>query len=187
MHSALLLLGSTYNEPHMNIWELLVVLVVGAWIADGIMGFTKHITQPVCDCPPPTPTYDVSVDCSSSSGSPDEDWDVICDAAVQSAKDGNAAARNWVTKNVYNDGLPTAVPTAVATAAPTAVATQTSKDNTETIQTSKDIINDAISALVNMGYKKAEARTEVMQYASSNKYANVEDLLKDVMSKQSGS
>jgi len=173
------LLGYTYNQPTSPLgW--LVILIVGAWVADGIMGLTKHITQPVCDCPPPTPTYDASLDCSVSSNedcfsSPDEDWDVICDAAVKSAKDGNAAARNWVTKNVYNDGL--SVP----------VATQTSQDNTETTQTSKSIINDAISALVNVGYKKAQAKKEVMEQAASNKYTSVEDLLKDVMLKQSDS
>ena len=169
MDTTFLLLGN-YSEPISPLgW--LVILIVGAWIADGIMGFTQHITQPVCDCPPPSSTYRTFVDSSSS----DNDWDIICDAAIESAKDGNAAARNWVTKNVYNDGL--SVP----------VATQTSRDSAETTQTSESVINDAILALVNVGYKKAQAKKEVMEQAASNKYTSVEDLLKDVMSKQSDS
>jgi hypothetical protein len=97
-----------------------------------------------------------------------DDWDEICRMAIESAKEGDHRARDWVMKNVV-----------VGTSASGGTKGRASFDSTP-----KSLINDAVEFLRGLGHSKAEASRMVNAVARSKKYDNVEDLIKDLYKKK---
>jgi|TARA_R110000824_G_scaffold108327_6_gene255249 hypothetical protein len=94
-----------------------------------------------------------------------EDWDVICRMAVEQAKRGDHRAREWVVKHMI--------------------------DNQEDVfgqfdqpDQDKEIVEDAITALCSVGYKKAEAKKVIESLLQDRTYDSVEELTKDALSKR---
>ena len=97
-----------------------------------------------------------------------DDWDEICRMAIESAKEGDHRARDWVMKNVV-----------VGTSAG-----GDTKDRASFDSTPKSLINDAIEFLRGLGHSKAEASRMVNAVARSKKYDSAEDLIKDLYKKK---
>jgi hypothetical protein len=93
-----------------------------------------------------------------------EDWDVICRMAVEQAKHGDHRAREWVVKHMVDnqDGM-------------FGQSDQPDQD--------KDIVEDAITALHSVGYKKAEAKKVIESLLQERAYNSVEELVRDALSK----
>ena len=85
------------------------------------------------------------------------DWDIICAQAVEQAKQGNASARNWVTKNIIEK--------------------ESEKLVAEELKTDAAIVSEAIEGLVSLGWKKKDATKTVKEAACAKEYKSVEDLL----------
>ena len=87
----------------------------------------------------------------------ESDWDIICAQAVEQAKQGNASARNWVTKNIIEK--------------------ECEKLVAEELKTDATIVSEAIEGLVSLGWKKRDATKTVKEAACVKEYKSVEDLL----------
>ena len=87
----------------------------------------------------------------------ESDWDIICAQAVEQAKQGNASARNWVTKNIIEK--------------------ECEKLVAEELKTDATIVSEAIEGLVSLGWKKKDATKTVKEAACAKEYKSVEDLL----------
>ena len=87
----------------------------------------------------------------------ESDWDIICAQAVEQAKQGNASARNWVTKNIIEK--------------------ECEKLVAEELKTDATIVSEAIEGLVSLGWKKRDATKTVKEAACAKEYKSVEDLL----------
>ena len=113
-----------------------------------------------------TPVYDtetitsVKMDFNStqhgSKLTKEEQWQVIADATMEKAMQGDKAARDWVTKHIFTDPV-----TPESTGSP--------------------FINDAVDALKRAGYKPADVRKVANQLCSQNDYASLEDLIQDIV------
>ena len=86
----------------------------------------------------------------------EEQWQVIADATMEKAMQGDKAARDWVTKHIFTDPV-----TPESTGSP--------------------FINDAVDALKRAGYKPADVRKVANQLCSQNDYASLEDLIQDIV------
>ena len=91
-----------------------------------------------------------------------EDWDVICRMAVEQAKRGDHRAREWVLKNMMDN----------------------QEDMFDQPDQDKEIVEDAITALCSVGYKKAEAKKVIESLLQERTYDSVEELTKDALSKR---
>lgn len=89
-----------------------------------------------------------------------DDWDIICKEAVRKAKRGDAGARNWVSKYIYETGLPSA--------------------ETENFKTDKSIILDVIDCLCGLGHKKKDIKDTVYKLAEEKEYKSVEEMIPDI-------
>ena len=89
----------------------------------------------------------------------ENDWNEICEAAVEKAKTGDARSRDWVLEHIFN------------------------KSDQNDTKTSKEIIEDCTWALINYGHKKADAIKLVNEKAAGAEYSSVEELLKDILKK----
>ena len=89
----------------------------------------------------------------------ENDWQEICEAAVEKAKTGDARSRDWVLENIFN------------------------KSEQGDTKTSKEIVEDCTWALINYGYKKADAIKLVNEKVADAEYTSVEELLKDIFKK----
>ena len=87
----------------------------------------------------------------------ESDWDIICAQAVEQAKQGNASARNWVTKNIIEK--------------------ECEKLVAEELKTDATIVSEAIEGLVSLGWKRKDATKTVKEAACAKEYKSVEDLL----------
>ena len=81
------------------------------------------------------------------------DWDVICRTAIENAKSGDHRAREWVMKNVISGQ-----------------ATQPS------------FVQDAIDAMIGIGFSKKDAESKVRKLMRVKSYDNLDDLIKDAVS-----
>jgi len=104
------------------------------------------------------PTIDIEIEII-----PEYNYDDIVRDAMFRAANGDAAARNWVMKHVYNDSTP---------ASP--------KSAKVKLLTPNSVVEDAISALVALKMKKAEAKAKVESLAMAQAYTSVGPLLNDV-------
>ena len=86
----------------------------------------------------------------------EEQWQVIADATMEKAMQGDKAARDWVTKHIFTDPV-----TPESTSSP--------------------FISDAVDALKRAGYKPADVRKVANQLCSQNDYASLEDLIQDIV------
>ena len=84
----------------------------------------------------------------------EEAWQAVKDKCLQDAINGDYRAREWLTKNCYST----------------------------TTEVQPEIINEAVSGLVSIGYKKSQARGTVNKLAVSKIYKSSEVLLRDVIS-----
>jgi len=87
----------------------------------------------------------------------ESDWDIICAQAVEQAKQGDASARNWVTKNILEK--------------------ESEKLVADELKTDVTIVSETVEALVSLGWKKGDATKEVKEAACAKEYKSVEDLL----------
>ena len=86
----------------------------------------------------------------------EEQWNVIADATMEKAMQGDKAARDWVTKYIFTDPV-----TPDTTVSP--------------------LIGDAVDALKRAGYKASDVRKVANQLCSQNEYASLEDLIQDII------
>ena len=113
-----------------------------------------------------TPAYDtetitsVKMDFNStqygSKLTKEEQWQIIADATMEKAMQGDKAARDWVTKHIFTDPV-----TPESTSSP--------------------FISDAVDALKGAGYKASDVRKVANQLCSQNDYASLEDLIQDIV------
>ena len=89
----------------------------------------------------------------------ENDWQEICEAAVEKAKTGDARSRDWVLENIFNK-----------------------REQSDT-KTSEQVVEDCTWALINYGYKKADAIKLVNEKVADAEYTSVEELLKDIFKK----
>ena len=87
----------------------------------------------------------------------ESDWDTICAQAVKQAKQGDASARNWVTKNILEK--------------------ESEKLVADELKTDVTIVSETVEALVSLGWKKGDATKEVKEAACAKEYKSVEELL----------
>ena len=85
------------------------------------------------------------------------DWDKICEKAIEKAVEGDASARAWVTKNVYDS------------------------ETKEDLLTDSAIVEDAVLALKSVGYTIGDARKVAESLAKNKKYDSLDSLLKDAI------
>jgi hypothetical protein len=85
----------------------------------------------------------------------EEQWQSIVDAAMQRAVEGDRAARDWVTKHVFDN-----------------------PDNT--IQESP-FTQDVIDALKSMGYNVSDVKRAISLLTQDKDYSSAEELLQDVV------
>ena len=100
-----------------------------------------------------------------------EAWQAVKDRCLEDAINGDYRARDWLTKNCYGS-------TSFAPEPKPKPQVQPKKQET----TSPEIIDEAITGLVGLGYKKAEARRLVNKLAVSKLYKKSEDLLTEIIS-----
>ena len=180
---------------------------IGTWNSDLLFIFTAALLLPIV-------IYFVGVIVSSIESnqigdfkSEDEAWDHIKRSAMQSAIEGNADARDWVTENVYTPKrkpVPCAkpvkttivhktkvtskpkvkrvVPKSTSKPAPKPAPKPTPKPkNTTATDTSKE----AVQGLVSLGFRKQEAVSAVNLLVKGKSYKNAEDIINDVFAKKS--
>ena len=92
----------------------------------------------------------------ASSTSKEEQWDAMVSSTMQSAMQGDKAARDWVTKHVFTDPV---IP------------------DTKT----NPFISDAVDALKHVGYKASDVRKVANELCSHNDYSSLEDLIQDII------
>ena len=120
----------------------------------------------------PVATTVASVDRKSRKPFNKNDWDEICSAAIEDAKEGDHRAREWVVKNVGNFGD---VFTATTRNSPA--------DTTPKHTTPKSVIDDAVAFLRSMGHTKKDATDQINAAIKLKKYDNAETLIKDLYKK----
>tara|TARA_Y100001938_G_scaffold137084_1_gene200808 strand:+ start:983 stop:1411 length:429 start_codon:yes stop_codon:yes gene_type:complete len=92
----------------------------------------------------------------ASPTSKEEQWDAIVSSTMQSAMQGDRAARDWVTKHVFTD--------------PVIPDSKTSP-----------LVSDAVDALKHVGYKASDVRKIANELCSHNDYSSLEDLIQDII------
>ena len=103
-----------------------------------------------------TVTMQFTDDKATSNLTKEEQWQVIADATMEKAMQGDKAARDWVTKHIFTDPV-----TPESTGSP--------------------FIGDAVDALKSAGYKASDVRKVANQLCSQNDYASLEDLIQDIV------
>ena len=90
----------------------------------------------------------------------DNDWNIICRQAIESAKEGDGKARDWVMKNIMQS--------------------KQEEQEAASFLTGSQVVEDAIATLVSMGHKQSEANQLVTDLARDKEYVKVENLLLDI-------
>jgi hypothetical protein len=103
-----------------------------------------------------TVTMQFTEDKTTSKLTKEEQWQIIADATMEKAMQGDKAARDWVTKHIFTDPV-----TPESTGSP--------------------FIGDAVDALKSAGYKASDVRKVANQLCSQNDYASLEDLIQDIV------
>ena len=85
----------------------------------------------------------------------EEQWQSIVDAAMQRAVEGDRAARDWVTKHVF--------------------------DNPDNTAQESPFAKDVTEALKAMGYKVSDVKKAIDALTQSKDYSSVDELLQDVV------
>jgi len=85
----------------------------------------------------------------------EEQWQSIVDAAMQRAVEGDRAARDWVTKHVF--------------------------DNPDNTAQESPFAKDVTEALKAMGYKVSDVEKAINSLTQSKDYSSVDELLQDVV------
>ena len=101
-----------------------------------------------------------------------DDWDAICQMAIEQARNGDHRARDWVVKHMCSDGASTDINTGSSKTPPV-------KNNQDKI-----VVEEAISTLHNAGYNKAEAKKIISELIKGRTYDSVEELIKDVFAQR---
>tara|TARA_B100001094_G_C17676789_1_gene551457 strand:+ start:21 stop:536 length:516 start_codon:yes stop_codon:yes gene_type:complete len=103
-----------------------------------------------------TVTMQFTDDKATSNLTKEEQWQVIADATMEKAMQGDKAARDWVTKHIFTDPV-----------APESI--------------SNPLIKDAVDALKSVGYKSGDVKKVAVELCSQNDYASLEDLIQDIV------
>lgn len=90
---------------------------------------------------------------------PEVDFESIKRMALIQAAQGNNAARNWVTKHVFNE--------------------QQNKIKSAVLLTSQKIMDDTMAALTAVKYKKADVKAVVYRLGAQKKYIDVGAMVLD--------
>jgi len=93
------------------------------------------------------------------------DWDDICQAAIDKARDGDSSARAWVTKHIFQKDKKQPPPIIIDKDSPSLTPTR--------------VIEDAVMFLCGLGEKKKKVEPVVKYLSTKKKYEKVEDLVKD--------
>ena len=101
-------------------------------------------------------TMQFTDDEATSNLTKEEQWQVIADATMEKAMQGDKAARDWVTKHIFTDPV-----------APESM--------------SNPLIKDAVDALKSVGYKSGDVKKVAVELCSQNDYASLEDLIQDIV------
>ena len=184
---------------------------IGTWNSDLLFIFTAALLLPIV-------IYFVGVIVSSIESnqigdfkSEDEAWDHIKRSAMQSAIEGNADARDWVTENVYTPKrkpVPCAKPVKTTIVHKTNVTSKPKVKRVVTKSTSKpatkpapkpapkptpkpknttatDTSKEAVQGLFSLGFRKKEAVSAVNLLVKGKSYKKAEDIINDVFAKKS--
>ena len=90
------------------------------------------------------------------------DWDAICQAAIDKARDGDSSARAWVTQHIFKK--------------------QIEEEEIEDVKTDQSIIDEAIKTLVKaMGYKRGEAKDLVLKIVSEKDFDTLDSLITHIL------
>ncbi len=92
----------------------------------------------------------------------EQQWDMIVESAMFDAMSGNKSARDWVTKNVFNESQPQPAQSGIVT-------------------TSREVIREAHEALKPLGYKPTELKDKINDLCKNKIYTSVDDLIQDVI------
>ena len=103
-----------------------------------------------------TTITEVQPEQNTSKQTKEEQWQVIADATMEKAMQGDKAARDWVTKHIFTDPV-----------APESI--------------SNPLIKDAVDALKSVGYKSGDVKKVAVELCSQNDYASLEDLIQDIV------
>ena len=101
-----------------------------------------------------------------------DDWDAICQMAIEQAKNGDHRARDWVVKHMCSDGASPDMNISSSETSPV-------KNNQDKI-----VVEEAISTLHSAGYNKAEAKKIISELVKGRTYDSVEELIKDVFAQR---
>jgi|TARA_R110002012_G_scaffold321405_1_gene549073 hypothetical protein len=85
-----------------------------------------------------------------------EQWEAIVNSTVQSAMEGDKSARDWVTKNVFQEPVSPQNP-------------------------SSALIREAVDALKTVGYKAGNVKKVANELCATNNYTVLEDLIQDII------
>ena len=109
---------------------------------------------------------------------PKYDYEAVKYGAYQRAIAGDRAAREWCEDNIFNKPIPQKIEKPKIPVTPSkAVAPIITKPKEEQFVCNQEVVRDSISALINLGMKKTEARQKVMSiYSPSNN--TVESIVK---------
>jgi len=144
------------------VWDFYDFFIAMVWIFILVGSFNKMFEgwkkeekelEDYLNSPEPQQITDTTVYYEDDSPMTKNDWDVICRTAVEKAKSGDSRARDWVMKNIVTKE-------------------QISKS---------PFSDDAIIALVKLGFKKPNATNIVSDLVSNNTYSSADDLIKDAL------
>jgi hypothetical protein len=86
----------------------------------------------------------------------EEQWQVIADATMEKAMQGDKAARDWVTKHIFTDPV-------------------------EPTASSSPFIKDAVDALKGIGYKSSEVKKLALELSEQKEYSSLDELIQDII------
>jgi len=105
------------------------------------------------------------------------DWDQICYAAIEKAKNGDSGARTWVTKHVYKK-QEASKPLRVDKSPRVDKTPREVKKELPSL-TSAKVVEETVMFLCCLGEKKRKVDPIVKDLSTKKKYEKVEDLVKD--------
>ena len=168
-----MVLGYSPNyDWEQGIYAIIFVAIMSYHFRAGlveIFASDKDEEESYIPCPPILAVDTVEVTKKSKEPFGEDDWDEICRTAIESAKEGDHRARDWVMKNVVVSA--------------SSSASRDTKDSVVLDPTPKSVVDDAVATLRSMGHTKKDAVGRVNAAIKLKKYDNVETLIKDLYKK----
>ena len=173
-----MVLGYSPNyDWEQGIYAIIFVAIMSYYFREGlvtIFASDKDEEESYIPCSPILAVDTVEVTKKSKEPFGEDDWDEICRTAIESAKEGDHRARDWVMKNVV---------VSAGSASSASSASRDTKDSVALDPTPKSVVDEAVAFLRSMGHTKKDAVGRVNAAIKLKKYDNVEILIKDLYKK----